>query len=101
MTWSHYIELLKIKNDAEILYYINQSIKLNLSRNELRNIIKNKEYERLPQETKNELINEKDNNLKKSNMNNTIGIIISKRDNRYVIEYCSDRRIVSREYILV
>ena len=57
LTWSHYVELLPIKNIDEIEYYINQSIKLNLSRNELRTKIKNKEYERLPEETKVKLVN--------------------------------------------
>ena len=42
-----------------------------------------------------------DNNLKKINQNKTIGIIICKKDNKYVIEYCSDNRIVAREYELV
>ena len=42
-----------------------------------------------------------DNNLKKINQNKTIGIIICKKENKYVIEYCSDKRIISREYELV
>ena len=42
-----------------------------------------------------------DNNLKKVNQNKTIGIIICKRDNKYIIEYCSDQRIFSREYELI
>ena len=42
-----------------------------------------------------------DNNLKKINQNKTIGIIICKKDNKYVIEYCSDNRIISREYKIV
>ncbi len=42
-----------------------------------------------------------DNNLKRYNMNKTIGLIIVKKDNRYVIEYCSDKRIISKEYKLV
>ena len=42
-----------------------------------------------------------DNNLKKVNQNKTIGIIICKRDNKYIIEYCSDERIFAREYELV
>ena len=57
LSWSHYVELLPIKNINEIEYYINQSIKLNLSRNELRTKIKNKEYKRLPEETKIKLVN--------------------------------------------
>ena len=42
-----------------------------------------------------------DNNLKKFNQDKTIGIIICKQDNKYVIKYCSDDRIIAREYELV
>ena len=42
-----------------------------------------------------------DNNLKKYNQDKTIGIIICKRDNKFIMEYCSDKRILSREYELV
>ena len=42
-----------------------------------------------------------DNNLKRITNDKTIGIIICKRDNRYIIEYCSDKRIISREYNLI
>ncbi len=42
-----------------------------------------------------------DENLKKINQNKTIGIIIYKQDNEYVIKYCSDERIIARKYILV
>ena len=42
-----------------------------------------------------------DKNLKKINQNKTIGIIICKKENRYVIEYCSDDRILAREYELI
>lgn len=42
-----------------------------------------------------------DENLKKVNHDKTIGIIICKQDNEYVIKYCSDDRIISRRYELV
>ena len=42
-----------------------------------------------------------DNNLKKLSQDSTIGIIICKKDNNYIIEYCSDDRIIAREYALV
>ena len=42
-----------------------------------------------------------DKNLKNINQNKTIGIIICKKENRYVIEYCSDDRILAREYELI
>ena len=201
--WSHYIELLPLKDNSKINYYINQIILLNLSRNELRTKIKNKEYERLDEESKKKLkekeklkvmdlvknpiqirntndyneisenilkklileniesfmnelgnsfcfvgseykikigdrynyidlllfnieyncyvvielkvtelkkehvgqiqvyMNYIDNNLKKIGQDKTIGIIICKKDNNYIIEYCSDDRIIAREYELV
>ena len=42
-----------------------------------------------------------DKNLKTMYQDKTIGIIIVKRDNKFVMEYCSDERIISREYELV
>ena len=42
-----------------------------------------------------------DKNLKNINQNKTIGIIICKKENKYVIEYCSDDRIIAREYELI
>ena len=42
-----------------------------------------------------------DKNIKEINNNNTMGILICKRENRFVIEYCSDERIAVREYELV
>ena len=56
LTWSHYCELLPIKDINIINYYINVSIKQNLSVRELRNKIKNKEYERLDDKTKHKLM---------------------------------------------
>lgn len=203
LTWSHYIELLPIKDESKMLYYLNISIDLNLSRNDLRERIKSNEYERLPEQTKNKLIdietielqeliknpiliknnldcsdisekllkklilenidnflkelgigfcyieneykiklgdkydyidlllfnyiyncfvvielkvtelkkehvgqiqtymNYIDKNIKNNLQHKTIGIIICKRNNQFIMEYCSDDRIVSREYILI
>ena len=42
-----------------------------------------------------------DKNIKEISNNNTIGIIICKKDNKFVIEYCSDERIAVREYALI
>ena len=42
-----------------------------------------------------------DKNIKEVDNNNTIGILICKRENKFVIEYCSDERIAVREYELV
>ena len=203
LSWGHWIELLSIKNINEMKYYINQAEKLFLTTRELRQRIKNNEYERLDESTKKKLkekeklklpdlvkdpiqirntsgnneISEKvlqkfilediesflkelgngfcfigseykikigdrynyidlllfnyqfncfvvvelkvtelkkehigqiqvymnyiDKNLKSINQNKTIGIIICKKENNYIIEYCSDDRIIAREYALV
>ena len=56
LSWSHYVELLSLKNIDEIKYYINVCKEKNVGRDLLRKKIKNKEYERLPIETKNKLM---------------------------------------------
>lgn len=63
LLWSHYCELLHMKNIIEINYYIKISIEQNLSVRELRNRIKNKEYERLDEKTKEKLIDNKINHV--------------------------------------
>lgn len=42
-----------------------------------------------------------DKNIKTIEENDTVGIIICKQDNEYVIKYCSDDRIIAREHELV
>ena len=203
LTWSHYTELLSIKDSNKLSYYINVAKNNSLSKRELREKIKNKEYERLSIETKNKLIlddkievkdlvsnpilirnknnikiltekafhkliledietfmkelgnsftfmgseykikigdrnhyidlllfnvkyncyvvielkvtefeveyisqvqkymNYIDKNIKEQFNNNTMGILICKKENKFVIEYCSDERIAVREYELV
>ena len=203
LSWSHYCELLMLDNIGEINYYIKIAIEHNLSVRQLREKVKNDEYNRIPKETRNKLINQEelsiidfvknpiliknnhhytevsekilqkliledissfmkelgnnfsyidneykiklgdqynyidlllfnyefncfvvvelkvtelkkehigqiqvymnyiDTNLKKINQDKTIGIIICKKDNKYVIEYCSDSRIMAREYELL
>ena len=203
LSWSQYVELLSIKDMPKVVFYINLCIKQNLTKRQLRERIKSKEYERLSESAKSKFVgNEKpllpdlvknpilikntnkyteisekvlqqfilediinfmqelgsgfsfvsneypikigknynyidlllynidfncyvvvelkvtklkkehigqieiymnyiDKNLKKSNQDKTIGIIICKKDNEYIIEYCSDKRIISREFELV
>lgn len=200
--WNHYKLLLSIKDENEILYYVDISISQNLSYRQLQEKIKNNEYERLDDKTKEklankeellpqdfiknpiliknsydyELISEKilkkliledidnfltelgdgfcyikneykikmgdrynyidvllfnyiynsfvvlelkitelkaehigqiqkymnyiDKNVRSINQDKTIGIIICKRDNQFVMEYCSDERIYRTTYIL-
>ena len=56
LNWSHYTELLALNDINKINYYIDICKKQSLSRNDLRNKIKSKEYERLSEETKNKLV---------------------------------------------
>ena len=203
LCWSHYREVLSLKNVDEIKYYLNECENKNLTQRQLHELIKQNTYNRLSNETKekltknegisikdlipnpiiikNSIINDNlseyalkeiiinnlddflkqlgngfsyigneykiklgncynyidlllfnylyncfvvielkvielkkehigqievymnyiDNNLKSVNQDKTIGIIICKKDNKYVIEYCSDKRIISREYELI
>ena len=204
LNWSHYLILLNLKDIGAVDYYISQIRERNLSKRQLETIIKNKEYERLPEKTKRKLITKEekldmkdlipnpiliknksnieiitekvlhnlilediesfmkelgssfsficseykikigdrynyidfllfnikynvyvvielkvtefkveyiaqvqkymnyiDKNIKETSNNATIGILICKKENKFVIEYCSDVRITVREYELV
>ena len=203
LSWSHYKELLSLKNIDEIKYYIYTCEKNNLSKRDLQEKIKNHEYDRLSEETKNKLteserlevvdlvpnpviiktnlsnenlteyalkqsivnnlddflfqlgdgftyvgnefkikvgdkynyidlllynikfkcyvvielkiidlkkehigqiqvyMNYIDKNLKTIDEDKTIGIIIVKKNDKYIMEYCSDDRIISRAYELI
>ena len=54
--WSHFTELLSIKDNNKIKYYIRITEEQNLGVRELREKIKNKEYERLDEGTKEKFI---------------------------------------------
>ena len=56
LSWSHFVELLPLKNIDEIRYYINICREQNIGRDLLREKIHNNEYNRLSIETKNKLI---------------------------------------------
>jgi predicted nuclease of restriction endonuclease-like (RecB) superfamily len=57
LSWSHYTELLPLKDNKAINYYLNICINQKLSKMELRNRIKNREYERLDEHTIQKLMN--------------------------------------------
>ena len=203
LSYNHYVELLSLKDIAEIKYYIKIVENKNISIRQLREKIKSKEYERLSKETKEKLISNEaceltelvknpiviktnrdyenisekllqkiiledmpsfmkelgsgysfidneykiklggrynyidlllfkidyncyvvvelkatelkkehigqiqiymnyiDAHLRKFNQDKTIGIILCKKENKYVIEYCSDARIIERKYVVV
>ena len=42
-----------------------------------------------------------DKNLRKYDQGKTIGIILCKKDNQFIMEYCSDERIYRTTYELV
>ena len=133
LSWTHYRELLSLKNIDEIKYYISVCEKNNFTKRELHEKIKSNEYkiklgdrynyidlllfnieyncyvvvELKVTELKKEHIgqielymNYIDRNFKRFNQDNTIGIIICRENNKYVIKYCSNPRIIPREYLV-
>lgn len=83
---NHYIDLLlfNIKNNCYVV------IELKVTEFKVEYISQVQKY-----------MNYIDKNVKEINNNSTIGIIICKRENKFVIEYCSDERIAVREYELM
>ena len=92
LSWSHWYEVLSIKDVSAVTYYLSRSINNNLSVRELRKIIKSNEYERLPIETRNKIVKKEENKIIDLIKN---PILIN---NKYLIEYSSDNRIRSIEY---
>ena len=60
LTWFHYCELLPLKDTNEINYYIKITTNQCLSKRQLKERIKNKEYQRLDDNTKLKLINKEE-----------------------------------------
>ena len=60
LSWSHYCELLSLKDVNEIEYYIKITSEQFLSKRQLKEKIKNKEYQRLDDNTKLKLINKEE-----------------------------------------
>ena len=42
-----------------------------------------------------------DNNLKKPGQNPTMGIIICKKNNKFIMKYVTDNKILEREYLII
>ena len=97
LSWSQYCDILPIKNINERNYYINQVILNNLSVRDLRREIKNKSFDRLSYKDKTNV----ENNLKNCCHNKTIGDLIVKKNNRYVIEYTTSNDIYITTYLLL
>ena len=64
ITWSNLCEILKLKDIEEIRYYLNLSNKLCLTKRELREKIKSKEYERLDSKIKEKLVKQEEISVK-------------------------------------
>ena len=60
LSWSHYRELIPLKDIDKINYYISVCEKNYVTRDELKKKIKSKEYERLPSNKKENIINKKE-----------------------------------------
>ena len=92
LSWSHYRELITLKDNNEIIYYIKLAIDNNLGYRELTKKIKNNDYNRLPNEykdkiTKNDVIDLKDsvpNPILIKNKTNNRNIINEKMQNFYI-----------------
>ena len=82
LSYSHYCELIWNNDFNKINYYIKISLEYNLSVRELRTRIKNKEYERLDEETKNKLINKEESSVVDFVKN---PILIRNKENREII----------------
>ena len=63
LTYSHYVELLSFENINEVKYYVVICEQNNISVRQLRERIKNKEYERLDDNTKLKLIKQEELNV--------------------------------------
>ena len=63
INWSHYRVLIPLKDFNEIDYYINEITAYHWSKRELQKHIKNKDYQRLDDKTKNKLINKNELNV--------------------------------------
>ena len=66
LNWSHYVEILKFNDINKINYYIYITESYNLSVRELREKIKNKEYQRLDDNTKSKLVNKEELDIRDS-----------------------------------
>ena len=55
LSWSHYREVISLKNNNEIIFYLTEAENKNLTQRKLHEIIINKTFQRLPSETKSKI----------------------------------------------
>ena len=87
LSWSHYDEILRFDDINKINYYIKIIEEQSLSVRKLREKIRNKEYERLPEETKTKLISNE-----KADIEDFVKETINIR-NRHNYEYISEKAL--------
>ena len=63
LSWSHIMELMHLDIKDKINYYVDRTLQNNLSVRKLRSLIKSKEYERIPEHTRNKLITKEEINI--------------------------------------
>ena len=91
LSWSHYVELLGIEDVGKIFYYVNLVRNQSLTVRELREKIKNKEYERLDKSTKLKIINYEELSIQETIKNpiiiksKNIGNNLSEKDLKNII----------------
>ena len=115
MNWSIIQEIIPIKEESKRNYYINSTIEHNFSVRQLREYIETNAYERLIKKDNIKLkeltikdigqiefyVKYYDLNIKKPFYNPTIGITISKKVNKNVINYNEKKNIRHSTYRLV
>ena len=94
LTFSHYRILLSLNDNNKINYYIKEIKERNLSKRQLQNIIKSKEYERLPEETKEKLISNNVNHEVTDYIKNPIVIKSDTKDKEQINEKILQRLIL-------
>jgi len=80
LSWTNLSIVLPIKEESKRNYYINLCIKQNLSKRQLKEKIKNKEYERLEYKDNIEIITDKSEDTIKDMIKNPILIKVGKED---------------------
>ena len=94
LTWSHYQELLPLKEINKINYYINICQEQNLIKRKLREKIKNNEYERLDDKTKLKLINKEQEQEKVEDFIKNLILIKNKYNKEDISERMLQRLIL-------
>ena len=98
LSYSHYIELLPYDDLNKIRYYIQITEEQNLSIRKLRERIKSKEYERLPKESKKEVVNKRENSVVDFVKN---PIIIRNTNNNEIISEKNITKINNGRYFII